>query len=245
MTGLIDDADRATTLARSWGIARRPPTWPGLPSRRRRRAAARPGDADRRLFPARRDRGSAALRADVLSIIDGHWRVGQHVGPGEVKIRVFNPRRRDDRYGAAGWSDTRTVIDIVNDDMPFLVESVIGTLTSANVTVHRVLHPILISQRDADGELLEIDRRVRPGAESRVHRPGILDARADRPALRRRARRGHRGHAAAGARPTSGPSSATVARSPARPPPSRPSCATPSHPGPRRRSPRPPTSCTG
>ena len=28
---------------------------------------------------------------DVLRIVDGHWRVGQHLLPGEVKIRVFNP----------------------------------------------------------------------------------------------------------------------------------------------------------
>ena len=101
---------------------------------------------------------------DVLSIIDRHWRVGQHRAPGEVKIRVFNPPAAPD--GAAGWSDTRTVIDIVNDDMPFLVESVIGTLTSANLTVHRVLHPILISQRDAAGELLEITGESGLGVES-------------------------------------------------------------------------------
>ncbi len=101
---------------------------------------------------------------DVLSIIDRHWRVGQHRGPGEVKIRAFNPPAAPD--GAAGWSDTRTVIDIVNDDMPFLVESVIGMLTSANLTVHRVLHPILISQRDAAGELVEITGESGLGVES-------------------------------------------------------------------------------
>ena len=69
--------------------------------------------------------------------------------------------------------------------MPFLVESVIGTLTSAKLTVHRVLHPILISQRDADGELLEITGESGLGVESPFTVRRILDARADRPPLRR------------------------------------------------------------
>ena len=40
-------------------------------------------------------------------------------------------RRRRRPSGAAGWTDTTTVIDIVTDDMPSLVDSVIGALTSA------------------------------------------------------------------------------------------------------------------
>ena len=40
--------------------------------------------------------------------------------------------------------------------MPSLVDSVIGALTMQNVTVHRVLHPILLGCRDAGGELLKV-----------------------------------------------------------------------------------------
>jgi len=53
-------------------------------------------------------------------------------------------------------------------------------LTSAKLTVHRVLHPILISQRDAAGDLLEITAS-RVSASSRLSPSGILDACADRP----------------------------------------------------------------
>jgi glutamate dehydrogenase len=102
---------------------------------------------------------------DVLGIVDGHWRVGQHRAPGEVKIRVFNPAPSGTE-GAAGWTDTKTVIDIVTDDMPSLVDSVIGALTINNVTVHRVLHPILISTRDQDGVLQEVTGESGWSAES-------------------------------------------------------------------------------
>ena len=92
---------------------------------------------------------------DVLGVVDGHWRVGQHRQPGEVRIRVFNPAPSA-AEGTAGWTDTKTVIDIVTDDMPSLVDSVIGALTMQNVTVHRVLHPIMLGCRDSGGELLKV-----------------------------------------------------------------------------------------
>ena len=90
---------------------------------------------------------------DVLAVVDGHWRVGRVRRPGEVAIRVFNPPPSG---AAAGWSDKATVINIVNDDMPYLVDSTIGALTSSGINVHRVLHPILSARRDVDGELLEL-----------------------------------------------------------------------------------------
>jgi glutamate dehydrogenase len=92
---------------------------------------------------------------DVLGIIDGHWRVGETRRVGEVKIRVFNPAPSAGE-GAVGWTDTKTVINIVTDDMPSLVDSVIGALTIRDVTVHRVLHPILITKRDPNGVLLDV-----------------------------------------------------------------------------------------
>src|ERR1700712_4794683 len=92
---------------------------------------------------------------DVLGIVDGHWRVGQHRLPGEVKIRVFNPAPSGSE-GGTGWTDTKTVIDIVTDDMPSLVDAVVGALTMQNVTVHKVLHPILLGCRDADGNLQNV-----------------------------------------------------------------------------------------
>ncbi len=102
---------------------------------------------------------------DVLGIVEGHWRVGQTRQPGEVRIRVFNPAPTAGE-GSPGWTDTKTVIDIVTDDMPSLVDSVIGALTIQNVTVHRVLHPILISRRGADGALVEVAGESGRAAES-------------------------------------------------------------------------------
>ena len=87
---------------------------------------------------------------DVNAVIDGHLRVAATRAPGTAAIRLFNPTRHPD-----GWSGTSTVINVVNDDMPGLVDAVVGALTEAGATVHRVLHPIVAVRRDGD-RLVEV-----------------------------------------------------------------------------------------
>jgi glutamate dehydrogenase len=43
---------------------------------------------------------------------------------------------------------------IINDDMPFLVDSVAGIVTAHELSIDRVLHPVVRVRRDADGKLL-------------------------------------------------------------------------------------------
>jgi glutamate dehydrogenase len=80
--------------------------------------------------------------------------------PGTPKIRVFNPEVEEH-----GWQSPHTVIDIVNDDMPFLVDSVTAALNREDIAVHLVIHPIMRIERDAQGKLLSIGKPDAP-AES-------------------------------------------------------------------------------
>jgi glutamate dehydrogenase len=45
---------------------------------------------------------------------------------------------------------------LVNDDMPFLVDSVGGTVTAHELSIDRVLHPVMSVRRDAEGKLVEL-----------------------------------------------------------------------------------------
>ncbi len=92
-----------------------------------------------------------ATAADVLAIVAAHERLGQLRRPGESRIRLFNPQTTGDQ-----WSADSTVIDLVNDDMPYLVDSVVSALAAAGAVVHRVLHPILDVRRDGSGQLVEV-----------------------------------------------------------------------------------------
>jgi glutamate dehydrogenase len=67
------------------------------------------------------------------------------------KIRVHTPRQR-----FVEGKPAHTVIEIVNDDMPFLVDSVTAELNAQGMTVHLVVHPIVTVRRDAKGKLQAI-----------------------------------------------------------------------------------------
>jgi glutamate dehydrogenase len=72
---------------------------------------------------------------------------------------------------------------IINDDMPFLVDSVASTVNAHNLSIDRVLHPVVAVRRDEDGALTAI----RPAHDSGERRESMIymeieraDARARR-----------------------------------------------------------------
>jgi glutamate dehydrogenase len=71
--------------------------------------------------------------------------------PGELLIRVFNPTEETD-----GWQSPHTIIELVNDDMPFLVDTATLTLSEMDLGVHLVIHPVVRIGRDAEGGLTSI-----------------------------------------------------------------------------------------
>ena len=56
---------------------------------------------------------------------------------------------------AADGTDRRMRLVIVNDDMPFLVDSTSQIVAAQGLAVHRILHPVVAVTRDAKGHLLE------------------------------------------------------------------------------------------
>ncbi|MEP6510837.1 MAG: NAD-glutamate dehydrogenase, partial [Dokdonella sp.] len=72
--------------------------------------------------------------------------------PGSAKVRVFNPDFVHD-----GFSSTRTLVQVVTDDMPFLVDSVGMAIAQEGLEVHAVIHPVLRIARDPQGRLTGID----------------------------------------------------------------------------------------
>ncbi|WP_181704555.1 NAD-glutamate dehydrogenase [Chthonobacter rhizosphaerae] len=80
---------------------------------------------------------------------------------GHHRVTVFDPD-----HPAAGTAHTAvTVIEILNDDMPFLVDSVMQELAESAVDVRLLVHPILSVLRDETGGFLGF---AEPGAPSSV-----------------------------------------------------------------------------
>src|SRR6202046_5469385 len=72
-------------------------------------------------------------------------------------VRVFNPTLREH-----GFVSPHTIIDVVNDDMPFLVDSISLALTERALTLHFLAHPIFAVTRDRTGNLSSVQRRTEP-----------------------------------------------------------------------------------
>jgi len=96
------------------------------------------------------------LAGAALSI----WGLMAQRKPGHAKIRVYNPVAARN-----GWEVPGTAIEIVNDDMPFLVDSVTAEINRRDAEVQLVIHPILAVERDAKGNLKHVDPGDEPTAE--------------------------------------------------------------------------------
>jgi len=75
------------------------------------------------------------------------WKFVHKRAKGKPMIRVYNPDIEEH-----GWKCDHTVVEIVQDDMPFLVDSVTSVLRPLDLTAHLIVHPVLKVVRDGKGE---------------------------------------------------------------------------------------------
>jgi glutamate dehydrogenase len=102
---------------------------------------------------------------DLFGAAMAHLAFARSFATGTPKLRVYNPRGAEH-----GWTSSHTVVEIVNDDMPFLVDSVTMELNRQGYTLHLLVHPLAAAKRDAEGELASVGPPGRDGArESYIH----------------------------------------------------------------------------
>ncbi|MGI8717909.1 MAG: NAD-glutamate dehydrogenase [Lapillicoccus sp.] len=88
---------------------------------------------------------------DLLGAALSHEDLARRRPVGTANVAVLNPA-----VEAQGWSSGHTVVQIVTDDMPFLVDSVTAALSRPDRTIHLVVHPQLVVRRTAAGDLQEV-----------------------------------------------------------------------------------------
>jgi glutamate dehydrogenase len=88
---------------------------------------------------------------DLYGAVLAHWRLAQRREPGEAKVRVYSPR-----FEEHGWRSKHSIVEIVTDDMPFLVDSVAMELNRHGLVIHLPIHPVIAVRRDDAGELVEV-----------------------------------------------------------------------------------------
>ena len=90
-----------------------------------------------------------------------HHRLAQTRAAGQAVISLYTPD-----FDRHGWHSPHTVIDIVTDDMPFLVDSVTMLIHDHGLAIHRLIHPILGIERGDDGQIRRSAQRGAPGTHS-------------------------------------------------------------------------------
>ena len=101
---------------------------------------------------------------DVYGAAIAQWNLALHRQPGEAKVHVYNPS--PEQYG---WSSPHSVLQIVSDDMPFLVDSVAMAMSDLGYGTHLVIHPVIRVHRDAAGTLTAIAEDGEGQPESVMH----------------------------------------------------------------------------
>src|SRR3954452_15751704 len=94
------------------------------------------------------DRSAEELYGALVS----HYRAAEVRPQGTASVHVFTPTLAEHGWSAGGHS----VVEVVTDDMPFLVDSVVMELTRQQRDVHLVIHPQFDVTRDVTGNLEEI-----------------------------------------------------------------------------------------
>src|SRR5262245_48624649 len=108
---------------------------------------------------------------DLYGAALSHWNHARTREPGHARVRVFNPTIEEH-----GWHSTHTIIEIVNDDMPFLVDSVTMEVNRQGLTLHLIVHPIVTVRRARDGTLVDVASEDAADA----HRESFIHVEVDR-----------------------------------------------------------------
>ncbi|NBV05794.1 MAG: NAD-glutamate dehydrogenase [Proteobacteria bacterium] len=77
------------------------------------------------------------------------------------KVRIYNPRKEID-----GFESSNTFLEVVSDDMPFLVDSIVGHLDKIGLRIKNILHPIYQISRDEKGKLISVSTSENSKQES-------------------------------------------------------------------------------
>ena len=89
--------------------------------------------------------------------------------PGKPKIRLFAPE-----YASEFGKRRHLVLEMVNNDMPFLVDSTMAALSRRGFDIFVALHPILQVRRDRKGKLISLADEKEKGRDDTVQSESVI-----------------------------------------------------------------------
>ncbi|MEZ5738348.1 MAG: NAD-glutamate dehydrogenase [Burkholderiaceae bacterium] len=87
---------------------------------------------------------AGAQPSDLLGAAVSHRKLAlAHTAGTPASVRVYNPRIEDH-----GWQSTHTIVEIVADDAPFLVDSARMAINRCGHAIHLTIHPGVLASAD-------------------------------------------------------------------------------------------------
>ena len=111
-------------------------------------------------------------KQDQQSLVESFLSFLQTKEKDKAKIRVFNLARKDSvkKIGKKRKSKEVSVVEIVNENMPFLVDSVSNAISFLGHSIDVIFHPLMKVERNAKGQLISIsDEHGNSDMESLLH----------------------------------------------------------------------------
>ena len=119
----------------------------------------KPGDAailrelvDHYFVAISREELAIQSQDELYAKLHSHYEFMKRRQEGQIKLKVFNPTKLQD-----GFTSKHTVIELTQNDMPFVVDSLLMELNRRGLTIHFILHngavPVV---RNGKGEITEI-----------------------------------------------------------------------------------------
>lgn len=96
--------------------------------------------------------------ADLAATIQNLWEAGASKPPLQSSIRAYMPATATN-----SWNHRHAVLDIVQKDMPFLIDSVTSALHERGLNVHLVVHPAPIVERDSKNNVKSLKANTGQG----------------------------------------------------------------------------------
>lgn len=97
--------------------------------------------------------------SDLYGAVISLWHQLQEKQQGEPLIKVINPE-----IASHGWQSSHTIIQIIVDDMPFLVDSIRMAINRLNISSHLILHTPMHFKRGA-----RVTEFVEPESRTQKH----------------------------------------------------------------------------
>ena len=99
-----------------------------------------------------------------LEMVETHWQLAKSRTEGEPKLAVYCPI-------AENGKTRKTVIDVVSDDLAFLVDSIVAEINRHSLLIDFLIHPFFYAQYNKKNELTDISTKPKKGyiRQSHVH----------------------------------------------------------------------------